>query len=216
MPLRSSSIRTTDIPANDKVPQLHRYTAGGTLGGPIIKDKLFGFLSYQHMHVSDQEIGDSVPRRAGGLERRPIRRMPWRSVSNNSFCSASDQIGWILHASPQPRLIRPHWLCSTRLHFRANPASGSSPTTTLRRSRPPHAHIDNAFIPGTGRFTADMAVADLDYNATSKDTLASSTSTSTIPLSLPIPTPACRDSPSTSTPARRSSPSPTASSSNRT
>src|SRR6202046_3578000 len=46
-----------NIPANDKVPQLHRYTAGGTLGGALIKDKLFGFVSYQHLHDSDQEIG---------------------------------------------------------------------------------------------------------------------------------------------------------------
>ena len=37
---------------------------------------------------------------------------------------------------------------------------------------PPHAHLDNAFIPGTGRFTADQAVADIDYNATKKDTLS--------------------------------------------
>ncbi|MGC2372061.1 MAG: carboxypeptidase-like regulatory domain-containing protein, partial [Candidatus Sulfotelmatobacter sp.] len=42
-----------NIPANDKVPQLHRYTAGGTLGGALIKDKLFGFVSYQHLHDSD-------------------------------------------------------------------------------------------------------------------------------------------------------------------
>jgi hypothetical protein len=48
-----------DIPANQKVPQLHRYTAGGTAGGALIKDKLFGFVSYQHLHVSDQEIGYS-------------------------------------------------------------------------------------------------------------------------------------------------------------
>src|SRR3984893_14842037 len=46
-----------NIPASQKVPQLHRYTAGGTLGGPLIKDKLFGFVSYQHLHTSDQEIG---------------------------------------------------------------------------------------------------------------------------------------------------------------
>ena len=46
-----------NIPANDKVPQLHRYTVGGTLGGALIKDKLFGFVSYQHLHDSDQEIG---------------------------------------------------------------------------------------------------------------------------------------------------------------
>ena len=46
-----------NIPAYDKNPELHRYTAGGTLGGPLIKDKLFGFISYQHVHDSDQEIG---------------------------------------------------------------------------------------------------------------------------------------------------------------
>ena len=32
-----------NIPANDKVPQLHRYTLGGALGGALIKDKFFGF-----------------------------------------------------------------------------------------------------------------------------------------------------------------------------
>src|ERR1700719_1276167 len=48
-----------NIPSNEKVPQLHRYIAGGTLGGPLIKNKLFGFVSYQHTHVSDLEIGTS-------------------------------------------------------------------------------------------------------------------------------------------------------------
>src|ERR1700722_12257433 len=47
------------VPANDKVPQLHRYVLGGGVGGPILKDKLFAFLAYQHLHVSDAEIGDS-------------------------------------------------------------------------------------------------------------------------------------------------------------
>ena len=117
-----------DIPANYKVPQLHRYTAGGTLGGPIIKDKLFGFLSYQHIHVSDHEIGDSVidvpvglsdDRSAGALA----------SVSNNSFCSASDQVADTALVSPQPTLTRPHWLCSIRLRCRANLESGLSPMT---------------------------------------------------------------------------------------
>jgi len=32
---------------------------GGTGGGALIKDKLFGFIAYQHLHVSDQEIGYS-------------------------------------------------------------------------------------------------------------------------------------------------------------
>src|ERR1700730_14840555 len=47
------------IPASDKVPGLHRVVAGGTLGGPIIKNKHFAFISYQHVHDSDEEIGSS-------------------------------------------------------------------------------------------------------------------------------------------------------------
>src|SRR5271157_2915437 len=48
-----------NIPASDKVPGLHNYTAGGTVGAPLIKNKLFGFLSYQHVEKSDAEIGSS-------------------------------------------------------------------------------------------------------------------------------------------------------------
>src|SRR5579864_6368103 len=34
-----------NLPANDKVPQLHREILGGQVGGALIKDKLFGFIS---------------------------------------------------------------------------------------------------------------------------------------------------------------------------
>jgi len=39
-----------NIPAGHKVPQLHRYTAGGVLGGPLIKDKVFA-VSYTHLKL---------------------------------------------------------------------------------------------------------------------------------------------------------------------
>ena len=58
---------------------------GGTIGGPIIKDKLFGFVVYQHLHVSDQETGDAflvVPCWPG---RRPYCQRDWQTVNNNSF-----------------------------------------------------------------------------------------------------------------------------------
>jgi len=38
-------------------PQLHRWTTGATLGGPIKKDKLFFFLAYQHTYASDESTG---------------------------------------------------------------------------------------------------------------------------------------------------------------
>jgi hypothetical protein len=46
-----------NIPASDKNPSLHRYSAGGTIGVPIKKDKLFFFGSYQYTHASDEAIG---------------------------------------------------------------------------------------------------------------------------------------------------------------
>jgi hypothetical protein len=43
-----------DLPASEVNPQLHKWVAGGTLGGPIKRNKLFFFLGYQHLYDSDQ------------------------------------------------------------------------------------------------------------------------------------------------------------------
>ncbi len=160
-----------DIPANDKVPQLHRYTAGGTLGGPIIKDKLFAFLSYQHIHVSDQEIGDSVLDVPVGL-----------TDDRSAGCISHRDQQLVLHPADQADFGCPPLTAAnidpTALALFNSPALPGEPgkwlipNDALGGAAPSPAHIDNAFLPGTGRFTADMAVADLDYNATSKDTLA--------------------------------------------
>jgi hypothetical protein len=160
-----------DIPANDKVPQLHRYILGGTFGGPIIKDKVFGFVAYQHLHVSDQELGDSlldVPvglnddRSASGLA----------TVSNNSFCTPYDQATFfctpITGANVDPLA---HILFNSPA-LPGEPGKWLIPNDSLSPGTPSAAHIDNAFIPGTGRFTSDTAVANLDYDATAKDTLS--------------------------------------------
>jgi hypothetical protein len=160
-----------DIPANDKVPQLHRYTAGGTIGGPIIKDKLFAFLSYQHIHVSDQEIGDSVLDVPVGLsDDRSADALA--TVTNNSFCTPSDQANFgcppLTAANIDPTALA----LFNSPALPGEPGKWLIPNDALNGAAPSPAHIDNAFLPGTGRFTADMAVADLDYNATSKDTLA--------------------------------------------
>jgi hypothetical protein len=151
-----------DVPANQKNPQLHRYVAGGTLGGPIIKDKLFGFIAYQHLHVTDQEIGDSFLDVPVGLT--DTNRSPGglASVVNGSFpgtfgngASNVDPVAVALFNSPAIAGEPGKWLIP-------NPSVAS--VTAL--------HPDNAFLPGTAKFTADQAVANLDYNATAKDTLA--------------------------------------------
>ena len=59
MPIRISITPIRISRQSEKNPSLHRYTAGGTIGLPIKKDKLFFFGSYQYTHASDEEIGIS-------------------------------------------------------------------------------------------------------------------------------------------------------------
>ena len=147
------------IASNLKVPQLHRYTVGGSAGGPLIKDKLFGFLAYQHLHVSDQEVGDSfldVP--IGLSDDRSAAAMA--DITNASFgtsipAAAIDRTALVLFNSPALPGEPGKWLIPND--------NGKAPSA---------AHIENAFLPGTGRFKGDLAVADLDYNASSRDTLS--------------------------------------------
>jgi hypothetical protein len=151
-----------DIPPANKVPQLHRYILGGNIGGPIIKDKLFAFLSYQHIHVSDQEIGDTLTDVPVGLNDTNRDAGGLATLANNSFgttitSAQIDPVALALFNSPSLPGEPGKWLIP-------NDARNGTPPTVN--------NIFNAFLPGTGRFTADMAVADLDYNATGKDTIA--------------------------------------------
>ena len=77
-----------NIPANEKVPELHRYTAGGTVGGPIIKNKLFGFISYQHVRDSDEQTGHFAHDRAVRLHARELR---WRDSNRRASGGLSRQ-----------------------------------------------------------------------------------------------------------------------------
>jgi hypothetical protein len=149
-----------DIPGNLKNPELHRYIAGGTFGGPIIKDKLFGFISYQHLHVSDSEIGYSFLDVPVGLsdDRSPgtIAGLINPQFGTSLTGANIDPTVLALFNSPSLPGEPGKWLIPND--------TGSAKLSST--------HPSNAFLPGTGRFKADMAVADLDYNATSKDTIS--------------------------------------------
>jgi len=156
----------SDIPDNNKVPQLHRYVLGGNLGGPIIKDKLFGFLAYQHLHVSDQEIGDSVLDVPVGLNDTNRDAGGLATLANNSF---TDINGSTITAA---QIDRTALALFNSPALPGEPGKWLIPNDARNGVAPTAAHIDNAFLPGTGRFTADMAVGDLDFNATKIDTLS--------------------------------------------
>ncbi len=162
--------KDSNIPANDKNPQLHRYTLGGDIGGPIVKNKLFLFLAYQHVHVSDQETGDellNVPPGLSDTNRTPsglanLTNNNWTnnegisgvSVAANDWSSNPVGLGLFNHASLPGEPGK--WLIP-------NQTPGDSPNIFS-----PY----NTFLPGTATFKSDQAVADLDWNASSKDVLS--------------------------------------------
>jgi Carboxypeptidase regulatory-like domain/TonB dependent receptor len=160
-----------NIPANQKVPELHRYTLGGTLGGPLIKDKLFGFLSYQHLHTSDQEIGlsrlmvplDFNPGYCGSSSRQgPAFSQCLVNIANNDFLTpvgsspmTASQINPVALALFQYQLPNGQYMIPW--------ADGITPTADFP---------ENAVVPGTAYFTADQAVVNLDWNQSAKDTVS--------------------------------------------
>jgi hypothetical protein len=149
-----------NIPANDKVPQLHRYTAGGTLGGALIKDKLFGFVGYQHLHDSDQEIGLSRMLVPEGLTDTNRTALGLSAISDaywgtNLVAGGGAGVNPIALALFQYKLPNGQYLI---------PSWDGQVATPI--------FPENAISPGTAYFTSDQVVTDLDWNKSAKDTVS--------------------------------------------
>jgi len=170
-----------NIPANEKVPELHRYTAGGTLGGPILKNKLFGFLSYQHVHVSDLEIGTSRTAVPGLLTSAIDRADPAQLATvagEQSSASSSCQTPpcpYFSGGAVNPTIgfapgdINP--ISYAMLNYTLPngqymiPSANPNYTPTLN-------FPEDVFITQPAYFIADQANANVDFLATPNDTLS--------------------------------------------
>jgi len=164
-----------DVPANLKNPDLHRTILGGTVGGPIIKNKLFGFFAYQHLTVSDQEIGDGFLNVPVGLSDTNRNASGIAAIDNAQFSGENSVGAYNNGGTPTP--FTAAQINNTVLQLFNSPALPGEPgkwlipNDTSSTSLGPAQGYD-AFLPGTGRFKADIGVANLDYNATTKDTVA--------------------------------------------
>jgi hypothetical protein len=169
-----------NLAQDQKVPGLNRFVEGGAIGGPIKKNKLFYFVSYQNLHDADQEIGLSrttVPpgftaangRSAQALANLANSEFPAGFVGSvdtvsgmvcqSAACEANTlntgDINPIAYALMNYKLPNGQYLVPY--------ANGSTPTTSFP---------EDALIPGTAYFMAHQAVLDLDWDPSPTHTVA--------------------------------------------
>ncbi|MBT9329578.1 carboxypeptidase regulatory-like domain-containing protein [Acidipila sp. 4G-K13] len=147
------------IPENEVNPELHRYNGGGTFGGPILRDKLFFFLGYNHIRVTDQFNGTSDLYLPAGLsDDRSIAGLTTAVQSSEKpgtpFSGNFDKAAVALL---QAKLPGGQFLI---------PSVGSNAANLLTAGTP------DAVLIGSPIFTADQATANLDYNASKSDVLS--------------------------------------------
>ncbi len=142
------------FPESLENPALHRWTAGFTAGGPIVKDKLFFFVGYQHRYNSDQATGVSQMN-------VPIGLTDDRSVAGLNAAAASygqaftGTIGPIAQALLTAKLPNGQYLI---------PSSQNSATYAYG--------VPNVTLLGTSTLVAEQANAAVDWDVTKADRLS--------------------------------------------
>jgi hypothetical protein len=149
------------VPQDQKVPALHREVLGGTLGGALIKDKLFAYVGYQELHDGDGEIGISrltVPfgltndRSAAALAN--IANVNFNIPYGNPTITAA-QIDPVALAMFQFKLPNGQYMIPND--------DGHVPTLIIP---------GNAYVPGTAVFSAHQLVTNLDWNRSPSDIIS--------------------------------------------
>jgi hypothetical protein len=145
------------VPEDQKVPALHREVLGGTLGGALIKDKLFGYVGYQGLHDGDGEIGISRLGVPFGLSDTNRTAAGLANIANANFGSSilPSQVDSVALAIFQFKLPNGKYMIPSD--------DGHVPTPTIP---------NNAYVPGTAVFSARQLVTNLDWNRSPSDILS--------------------------------------------
>ncbi len=150
-------------------PPLHRNVFGVTLGGPIKKDKLFFFGSYQGQRISDALSGafNGVPTLPGLTDTNRSDKATLVNLvnaddacgqsSSNPSCITTKQVDPVALAILQAKTPSGQFIIPSE--NAPNPESGSQ--------------AFNAFVKGpASQFNADQVNGNIDYNFSEKNRLA--------------------------------------------
>jgi hypothetical protein len=152
-----AKINVGAFPANLANPALHRWSTGFTLGGPIVKDKLFFFVAYQHRYNSDQATGLSQLTVPEGLT--DDRSIAGLDAAANSWAGSGNftsTIGPIAYALMNAKLTNGQYLIP----------SNQAPGQAIQFGVP------NVTLRGTSTLVADQADVAVDYDVTKTDRLS--------------------------------------------
>lgn len=149
-------------------PELHRNVFGVTYGGPIVKNKLFFFGSYQGQRVSDNFAGSQqVPVPVGLTNDRSDAGL---IAAANSFIDPTGACG----TSGQPTCfagtIDP--VARTLLNAKLPNGQFLIPSAQVTDPATEQSLGYATVLEGTSRFRADQANANIDYDFSSKDRLS--------------------------------------------
>lgn len=146
------------------VPQLHRYVAGGTLGGPVMKDKLFFFLGYQRQQADDQYGGLAEMQVPFGLTSDRSTTGILNALNSWYAGAGETNPGTITTIDPAAMA-----LLNVKLPNGQYMIPSSNTASNVFSSNP---SAFNAINYGTSRFKGDQADATLDYNLSQTDHLS--------------------------------------------
>jgi Carboxypeptidase regulatory-like domain/TonB dependent receptor len=154
-------------------PQMHRNVFGAYLGGPIKKDKLFFFASYQGQRVSDQLLANSIAAVPPGLTDSNRTAQGLADLANADFSVPGCGTG----TNPPCLDIQAAQVTQQAVSIMSTKAPGGSWWIPNAASAGDLDNLqgqggDAEILGPNSRFTANQVNANVDYNFSSKDRLA--------------------------------------------
>ena len=149
-------------------PPLHRNVYGGTIGGPIKKDKLFFFASYQRQDVSDALNGafSGVPTLQGLTDSNRDATDLVNLVNANDLCGTGSNPACINTTQVDPAALK---LFSAKVNGQyVIPDSGAGVTSGESSSQ----KYNSAIVGPPSTFLANQLNGNVDYVFNSNDRLA--------------------------------------------